>query len=1205
MPRLLTYSESHWFAILVLIAAGILVWRRWYGVAVVTAVFAAGGLLLTGLTLTVGDGPSHVPSWLVALAASGFLLAGVWLAATKGWSYRLAASLFALGLFGLGGWVEADLGAGVMEVYRSAVGLQFVRPWWLLLLGFVPVVVLMARRSLSGLGPVRKWVAITTRCLIVACLAAALAEPRVKRTSEHVTVLFLIDRSYSIPQDLVEVDPATVADGKKREPIDRRWLRLREFVDLAVQKRGPAHRNDRAGVILFGKRPRLVLPPAAVDRMPIDELAAGPIDGNYTDVAAALKLALASYPEGTAKRVVLVSDGNENIGSAEEQAALARQNEVQIDTIALAPGYRNENEVLVQAVEAPPLTTTGTRLPVRVLVRNANPTRAVEGLLDVVQVRPDGERPVPIEDGPQVLDKAKQPARVRLVPGLNSFRFRDRTEDTPREESSFSYRATFTPLLSADEAGRNVVAGLPGDRVTNNRATTAVVARGQRRVLFLEDRPPRGPSPHQHLLDALLRAKVRVDAAAVSQLPGDKDDLGIFLSNYDCLVIANVPAESFTNDQMEMIRTTVHDQGCGLVMVGGPDAYGPGGYQQTPVEAALPVDCEIKALKAAGKGGLVLVMHASEMADGNFWQQKIARLAIERLGASDMIGVLQYGFGTGNGNGVQWHIPFQEIGDNRRALLAKIDSLVPGDMPDFDPFLTAAVDTLTDPKHNLGVKHCIVISDGDPIYGAAGRAAVTKMAANGVTCTTVGVATHSQAESGKLRGIAAATKDGAGKPGRYYEPKTGSDLPAIYIKESRRVSQSFIYDKVFNPKPVSLSGPAEAMPRALPPLHGFVRTSLKESAFADMHVEGPNVFDQRFPIFASWRYGLGKAVAFTSDARTVPDAGVLGWDKEWASSDVYQKFWEQAVNWAMREVERGRVSVATEYREGRVRVRVDVRDDRDKAVSGLVIRSAVTPPKPPEGGQKPPVLDFKPKGPGQYEAEFVAEEAGAYFVNVQAWLESIGADGKKGLKLFDAARAGATVPYSPEFADLESNTPLLKRLAELTGGTSHAETDETLEELIRTGELFREAPKTVRAILPFWFWLVFFAGTLLVVDVGVRRISVDPAEVRTGARKLWARLRAKPVVEDDPAGLSRLLQRKAVVEEERARAKAGRKFDFGVGPPPATDVPRGADEFAADLPKAPLPTLPERPSEPKKEEPEDFFTRMQKAKKRAQRDDKE
>src|SRR5439155_1527758 len=84
-----------------------------------------------------------------------------------------------------------------------------------------------------------------------------------------------------------------------------RWERVRRLVNDAVRLRGPDHRDDQAGVILFGRRPKLVLPPAAVDRLPIDERLAGPIDGQYTDVAAALKLALASFPEGTGKRIVL------------------------------------------------------------------------------------------------------------------------------------------------------------------------------------------------------------------------------------------------------------------------------------------------------------------------------------------------------------------------------------------------------------------------------------------------------------------------------------------------------------------------------------------------------------------------------------------------------------------------------------------------------------------------------------------------------------------------------------------------------------------------------------------------------------------------------------------------------------------------------------------------------------------------------------
>jgi uncharacterized membrane protein len=818
----------------------------------------------------------------------------------------------------------------------------------------------------------------------------------------------------------------------------------------------------------------------------------------------------------------------------------------------------------------------------------------VEGLLEVVQIRTDGERSITIEDGPNVIDKARQPARVRLVPGLNSFRFRDRAE-VAKDETSFTYRATFTPILSADENGRNVVEGLPGDRITNNKATTAVVARGQRRVLFLEERAARGPSPHQHLIDALKRAKIRVDPLSIALLPEDKDDLGIFLSNYDCVVLANIPAEVFSQDQMEMIRSTVHDQGCGLVMVGGPDSYGPGGYQTTPIEAALPVDCEIKALKAAGKGGLVMIMHASEMADGNKWQKEIAKLAIQRLGPNDMVGVLQYGFGLGQG--VVWHIPFQEIGDKRNALLAKVDSLVPGDMPDFDPFLSTAADTLSDPKHNLSVKHCIVISDGDPQYGGTGRSAIAKMATSGISCTTVGVATHSAAESGKMKSIAEGTRDAQGNPGRYYEPKTGADLPAIYIKESRRVSQSFIYDKRFDPIASDLSGPAEGLPRKMPVLHGFVRTTLKESSFATMHLEGPNVFEQRFPLLASWRYGLGKAVAFTSDARTQPDTGVKGWDKDWVGSDVYQKFWEQAVTWAMREVERGRVTVVTEHREGKVRVRVDVRDDKDKPVSGLVIRSAVTPPKALGPGEKPPKLEFKAKGPGQYEAEFTAEEAGAYFVNVQAYEENVRADGRSTFGLYDAARAGATVPYSPEFADLESNTPLLTRLSELTGGNAYKETDEDLNHLIRSGELFREAPKTVRAILPFWFWLVVFAGVMLVVDVGIRRISLDPVEIRQGGEKLWAGLRAKPIMLEDDAAMGRLLNRKKAANETFSRA--GRKFEGNASAP----APVGADAFVkGDGPAVPLPPPPPLRKEETAKEPEDFLSRMKKAKDRAKRD---
>src|SRR5262249_51986251 len=298
-------------------------------------------------------------------------------------------------------------------------------------------------------------------------------------------------------------------------------------------------------------------------------------------------------------------------------------------------------------------------------------------------------------------------------------------------------------------------------------------------------------------------------------LPQNKDELGVLLSSYDCVILANVPAELLNEDQQEMIRSNTHDQGCGLIMVGGPEGFGAGGWQGTPVEKALPVDCEIKALKVQGKGGLVLIMHASEMADGNRWQKEIAKLAIKKLTPMDEVGILFYDFNT------RWHIPLQVIGSKRNALLKLVDSLTPGDMPEFDTGLQMAYDALMEEKRYLATKHIIIISDGAPQQTTQGLRA--KMRANSVTVTTVGVATHGPPQDQALIQIATATK------GRFHKVTDPKALPAIYMKETRLVSQSLVDKTPFRPKLLFKSGPTEKLPDELPTLYGYVRTTRKEA----------------------------------------------------------------------------------------------------------------------------------------------------------------------------------------------------------------------------------------------------------------------------------------------------------------------------------------------------------------------------------------
>jgi uncharacterized membrane protein len=1220
---------KNWFALVLLVTAAGLLIRTRFGKSLASRPWSAagahvlgslgfGGMLLTGVSLDF-VGYTFSLSWLFVIQGLLWLsLAIAVLLVGRVWSFWLAVVLSAVLLLGLGGWTVQPLGKWIFESAKSVRALEFVRPLWLGLLVLVPLVFWISRKSLSGLGPVRRRVAITARALGVAALALALAEPRLRQNSESLTVLYVVDRSFSIPQDLE-------ADKASTEAKDLRWERVRDFIQLSVANRPITKRNDKSGLILFGKRPKLALPPDAVDRLIVDERTVGPVDANYTDIAAALKLALASFPEGTSKRIVLVSDGNENLGNSEEQANIAKQNGVQIDAIALAPGFKNESEVLVQSVEAPSVSAQGQRLPVRVLIRNATPDREVDGRLEVVKASTGQNKGIEIEDGPQVLEKGPPP-KVRLRRGLNVFRFQDRLEVPNRPgqnregveldlEDTFAYRATFIPTESRSASGDgNIVAGLPGDRAANNRASAAIVTRGERRVLFLdENEPGTKQSSHAHLLAVMGRAGIKVSRMPIDDLPAEKTILGGLLSKFDCVVLGNVAADRFNFDQMELLRSNVYDQGCGLIMIGGPDSFGAGGYQATPVEAALPVDCEIKALKAAGKGGLILIMHASEMADGNKWQKDIAKLAVQRLGPADMVGVLQYGFG--GGNGVSWQVPFQQVGESesgtRNRILSAIDRMTPGDMPDFDPFLKAAADTLSDEKHQLTVKHCILISDGDPNYSGPGRTAVKKMADNGITCSTVGVATHGGAEKSRLKQIAESTRDADGKPGNFYDVNDPSKLPAIYMKESRRVSQSFLYVQPFVPGLVGQAGASDVLPpglpNPLPKLHGFVRTTLKQNILAGMSLEGPSPYpDQQFPVLASWRYGLGKAVAFTSDARTQPGAPKQWWDKDWVGSEIYQKFWEQLINWAMREPERGKMSLVAEYRDGRIRIVADIRDDKDKPVAGLNLRGAATPPNAPAQGEKAPQVEFKPKGGGLYEAEFAAEDAGSYFLNVQAMEPErdakgnvvMNANGTPRMKTFDAARAGVTVPYSPEFSDLESNTPLMERLAKLTDGQFVLESDSS--KMIQQANVFRDAPSTLKSLRPFWFWLVFAAAVLLLLDVGIRRISLESTELRNAFARFWGKLRNQEVSLEDDASLGRLLQRKAVVSAAMDKNKATRKFDPN-SVTVAEPAPAGADEYAAKS-GSPAETSrqPQRiEDKPEVDDQDDPLTRLKKAKQRA------
>ena len=123
-------------------------------------------------------------------------------------------------------------------------------------------------------------------------------------------------------------------------------------------------------MIVFGKEPRVEVPPAPseLNLLGIEST----IDPENTDLGAAVKLALATFPEDTARRIVVLSDGNENRGNLLEQALAAKSLGVQVDVLPI--DYFYDREVLVEKVSIPPDVKKGETVNINVVIRASEPT---------------------------------------------------------------------------------------------------------------------------------------------------------------------------------------------------------------------------------------------------------------------------------------------------------------------------------------------------------------------------------------------------------------------------------------------------------------------------------------------------------------------------------------------------------------------------------------------------------------------------------------------------------------------------------------------------------------------------------------------------------------------------------------------------------------------------------------------------------------
>src|SRR5262249_9175675 len=194
------------------------------------------------------------------------------------------------------------------------------------------------------------------------------------------------------------------------------------YVTEASKKR---RRDDMSGVVVFGKEPRVEVPPAPseLNLLGIEST----IDNENTDIGAAVKLALATFPEDTARRIVVLSDGNENRGNLLEQALSAKSLGVQVDVVPIE--YHYDREVLVEKVSIPPDVKKGETVNINVVIRASEPTR---GTLQIFQKSENYRAPAPGNE---------QPQPIELQRGINVFNLKQLIT----EPNFYTFTAEFVP----------------------------------------------------------------------------------------------------------------------------------------------------------------------------------------------------------------------------------------------------------------------------------------------------------------------------------------------------------------------------------------------------------------------------------------------------------------------------------------------------------------------------------------------------------------------------------------------------------------------------------------------------------------------------------------------------------------------------------------------------------------------------------------
>lgn len=723
-------------------------------------------------------------------------------------------------------------------------------------------------------------------------------------------------------------------------------------------------------------------------------------DAKATDLAAALEFAAALLPDRVGGRIVLLTDGRTTAGRdpAGVVADLAARG-VEFDVVPLISPP--SEEIAVEEIALPANLREGEvfDLPVRVHATKKTPAT------------------VKLYQNNLLVGEQK----VEAAPGTTALLF-------PRVRAEGRF-AVYDAVL---EAERDTLA-------ENNRSRRALAHGGKARVLLV-DRDAQQAEP---LAGALRAGGFAVDLRPPEGFPAGMEEL----ENFDLVILGSAPATDFRGAQLEALRNWVKDFGGGLIVTGGENSFGAGGYYNTPLAVVLPVRIQREEREDSPVIALLVILDRSgSMAAQAGGEIKMnlanegAVLALDLLQGKDLFGVFAVD------TRVQEIAPLARVAD-KNLIAQKILAITAGGGGIYIyTSLAEAYPRLRDVRAKI--KHIILFSDAADAEeknagertGAGGGGALdlaSAMLGSQITLSVVALGNETDRDTAFLRQLAAQGG------GRFYLTADAATLPRLFAIETMRATQSSLREDAVLAVPRAAHPVLEGIDwNSAPPLLGYNITGLKPGAEMPLAAEGGE------PLLALWRYGLGQVAAFASDARA-------RWAAEWLGWPGFGKFWIQLARQTARPGQRRDLDVSVSEREGRLHVTVDAVAPDGALRNGLPVKVSAA------GGSATVSATAAQTGPGRYEAILESPAQGAVLIAVS--------DGQGQPASLAWAR-----DYPPEFSAFQDGEPALRRLVSAGTGKWNPAPAEAFRPVAQPVASHRDlAPYFLAAaliLLPFDIW---------------------------------------------------------------------------------------------------------------------------------------